>query len=182
MNTVTGYAMSGWDTGYGDMVMKPDLTTLRRIPWLPGTALVLADLAVARRQPHRARAAPRPAPPAGPITRARAARLRRHRAGIHGLRRHLPPGLGQRLSRLDSGQRLQLGLRGDGLQPHGAAAARHPAAHAGRGSALGGRQGGVQQGSAGARASPTTRRWSRATTTASTKTAPKRSPTSTASR
>jgi glutamine synthetase len=44
MNTVKGYAMSGWDTGYGDMLMKPDLTTLRRIPWLPGTALVLADL------------------------------------------------------------------------------------------------------------------------------------------
>jgi glutamine synthetase len=44
MNTVTGYAMSGWDTGYGDMVMKPDLTTLRLIPWLAGTALVLADL------------------------------------------------------------------------------------------------------------------------------------------
>ncbi len=44
MNTVEGYAMSGWDTGYGDMVMKPDLTTLRRIPWLPGTALVLADV------------------------------------------------------------------------------------------------------------------------------------------
>ena len=45
MNTVTGYAMSGWDSGYGDMVMRPDLTTLRRISWLPGTALVLADLA-----------------------------------------------------------------------------------------------------------------------------------------
>ena len=44
MNTVAGYAMSGWDTGYGDMVMKPDLSTLRRIPWLAGTALVLADL------------------------------------------------------------------------------------------------------------------------------------------
>ena len=44
MNTVGGYKMAGWDTGYGDMVMKPDLTTLRRIPWLPGTALVLADL------------------------------------------------------------------------------------------------------------------------------------------
>jgi glutamine synthetase len=44
MNTVGGYAMSGWDTGYGDMVMTPDLTTLRRIPWLLGTALVLADL------------------------------------------------------------------------------------------------------------------------------------------
>jgi glutamine synthetase len=45
MTTVTGYAMSNWDTGYGDMVMLPDLTTLRLIPWLPGTALVLADLA-----------------------------------------------------------------------------------------------------------------------------------------
>ncbi len=44
MNTVKGYAMAGWDTGYGDMLMKPDLSTLRRIPWLPGTALVLADL------------------------------------------------------------------------------------------------------------------------------------------
>lgn len=44
MNTVEGYAMAGWDSGYGDMVMKPDLTTLRRIPWLPGSALVLADL------------------------------------------------------------------------------------------------------------------------------------------
>ncbi|MFZ0832746.1 MAG: glutamine synthetase family protein [Mycobacterium sp.] len=44
MNTVDGYAMSSWDTGYGDMVMRPDLATLRRIPWLPGTALVMADL------------------------------------------------------------------------------------------------------------------------------------------
>ena len=45
MTTVAGYAVSNWDTGYGDMVMRPDLTTLRLIPWLPGTALVLADLA-----------------------------------------------------------------------------------------------------------------------------------------
>ncbi|UQX10270.1 glutamine synthetase family protein [Candidatus Mycobacterium methanotrophicum] len=45
MTTVGGYAMSNWDAGYGDMVMLPDLTTLRLIPWLPGTALVLADLA-----------------------------------------------------------------------------------------------------------------------------------------
>lgn len=44
MNTVSGYAMSSWDTGYGDMVMVPDLSTLRLIPWLPGTALVIADL------------------------------------------------------------------------------------------------------------------------------------------
>ncbi|PRY40315.1 glutamine synthetase family protein [Umezawaea tangerina] len=44
MNTVGGYAMSSWDTGYGDFVMLPDLTTLRRIPWQEGTALVVCDL------------------------------------------------------------------------------------------------------------------------------------------
>jgi glutamine synthetase len=44
MNTVAGYAMSSWDTGYGDMVMMPDLNTLRLVPWLPGTALAIADL------------------------------------------------------------------------------------------------------------------------------------------
>jgi len=44
MNTVAGYAMSSWDTGYGDMAMTPDLGTLRLVPWLPGTALVIADL------------------------------------------------------------------------------------------------------------------------------------------
>ena len=44
MNTVNGYAMSSWESGYGDMVMRPDLSTLRVLPWLPGTALVMADL------------------------------------------------------------------------------------------------------------------------------------------
>jgi glutamine synthetase len=44
MNTVSGYAMSSWDHGYGDFVMKPDISTLRRIPWHEGTALLLADL------------------------------------------------------------------------------------------------------------------------------------------
>ncbi|HUB99471.1 MAG TPA: glutamine synthetase family protein [Solirubrobacterales bacterium] len=44
METVGGYAMSSWDTGYGDFEMKPDLETLRPVPWLPGTALVMADL------------------------------------------------------------------------------------------------------------------------------------------
>ena len=44
MNTVDGYPISSWETGYGDMVLKPDLDTLRVIPWLPGTALVMADL------------------------------------------------------------------------------------------------------------------------------------------
>jgi len=45
MNTVDGYAMSSWDRGYGDFVMVPDLSTLRRLPWQPGTALLLADVA-----------------------------------------------------------------------------------------------------------------------------------------
>ena len=44
MTTVPGYKTSSWETGYGDYVLKPDMTTLRRVPWLPGTALVLGDL------------------------------------------------------------------------------------------------------------------------------------------
>jgi glutamine synthetase len=44
MNTVGGYAMSSWDRGYGDFVMRPDLATLRPVPWQPGTAMLLADL------------------------------------------------------------------------------------------------------------------------------------------
>ncbi|MFE1924080.1 glutamine synthetase family protein [Streptomyces asoensis] len=45
MNTVDGYAMSSWDRGYGDFAMRPDLSTLRRVPWNAGTALLIADLA-----------------------------------------------------------------------------------------------------------------------------------------
>jgi glutamine synthetase len=45
MNTVDGYAMSSWERGYGDFVMKPDMDTLRDVPWHEGTVLVMADLA-----------------------------------------------------------------------------------------------------------------------------------------
>jgi glutamine synthetase len=44
MNTVQGFAMASWETGYGDFVFRPDLATLRRVPWLERTALVVADL------------------------------------------------------------------------------------------------------------------------------------------
>ncbi|WP_326569210.1 glutamine synthetase family protein [Amycolatopsis rhabdoformis] len=44
MNTVDGYAISSWDAGYGDFVLRPDFSTLRRVPWQEGTALVLADV------------------------------------------------------------------------------------------------------------------------------------------
>jgi glutamine synthetase len=70
MTPVPGYRSAGWEQGYGDYVMAPDLSTLRPVPWLPGTVLVLADLldhhshaevavsprAILKRQVARARA------------------------------------------------------------------------------------------------------------------------------
>ena len=44
MATPDGYASTSWSQGYGDYVMKPDLDTLRTIPWLDGTAMVLCDV------------------------------------------------------------------------------------------------------------------------------------------
>lgn len=44
MATVSGYRHASWSTGYGDFVFAPDLATLRRLPWLEGTALVMCDL------------------------------------------------------------------------------------------------------------------------------------------
>jgi glutamine synthetase len=45
MDPVPGYGIAGWEQGYGDFVLVPDMTTLRRIPWLEATALVLCDVA-----------------------------------------------------------------------------------------------------------------------------------------
>jgi glutamine synthetase len=44
MNTVDGYALSSWDLGYGDFVLRPDLATLRRVPWHENTAFCVADV------------------------------------------------------------------------------------------------------------------------------------------
>ena len=44
MATPDGYANSSWERGYGDYVMRPDLSTLRLVPWLAGTAMVLCDI------------------------------------------------------------------------------------------------------------------------------------------
>ncbi len=70
MDPQPGYAMASWERGYGDFHLEPDLATLRRVPWLEGTALVLCDVAwedgspvvasprqVLRTQVERARAA-----------------------------------------------------------------------------------------------------------------------------
>ena len=45
MDPVPGYAIASWEQGYGDFDMVPDPATLRLIPWLDATALVLCDVA-----------------------------------------------------------------------------------------------------------------------------------------
>ncbi len=44
MATPEGFASTSWESGYGDYVMRPDMDTLRLLPWLEGTAMVLCDL------------------------------------------------------------------------------------------------------------------------------------------
>ncbi len=44
MATPDGYDSTSWERGYGDYVMKPDLGTLRPVPWLEGTVMVLCDV------------------------------------------------------------------------------------------------------------------------------------------
>ncbi|MBI3674965.1 MAG: glutamine synthetase, partial [Rhizobiales bacterium] len=44
MEPVPGYKAISWQKGYGDFVLKPDMSTLRRTPWLPATALVICDI------------------------------------------------------------------------------------------------------------------------------------------
>jgi glutamine synthetase len=44
MDPVPGYEIASWERGYGDFALTPDLSTLRRIPWLDASALVLCDV------------------------------------------------------------------------------------------------------------------------------------------
>src|SRR5437660_7318725 len=44
MDPVPGYEIASWERGYGDFALRPDPGTLRRVPWLEGTALVLCDV------------------------------------------------------------------------------------------------------------------------------------------
>ena len=43
MNTPEGFKLMNWETGYGDWIAEPIWDQLRVLPWLPGTAMVLAD-------------------------------------------------------------------------------------------------------------------------------------------
>src|ERR1700730_7020239 len=44
MDPIPGYEMFNWEKGYGDFAIEPDISTLRRIPWLDRTALVVCDV------------------------------------------------------------------------------------------------------------------------------------------
>src|SRR5688572_3069824 len=43
MDPMDGFKVANWDKGFGDFEMRPDMSTLRVLPWQPGTALVLCD-------------------------------------------------------------------------------------------------------------------------------------------
>ena len=44
MEPIPGFKLANWESGYGDFALKPDLSTLRLIPWQPGSSLVTCDL------------------------------------------------------------------------------------------------------------------------------------------
>ena len=44
MDPLEGFKLASWDRGYGDFAMKPDLSTLRLLPWQKATAMVICDL------------------------------------------------------------------------------------------------------------------------------------------
>ena len=44
MTPLPGFDFANWETGYGDFRCVPDPSTLRIVPWLEKTALVLCDL------------------------------------------------------------------------------------------------------------------------------------------
>ncbi|MEA2519281.1 MAG: glutamine synthetase, partial [Chloroflexota bacterium] len=44
MNTPEGFALMNWDTGYGDWIAEPVWDSLRVLPWLEKTAMVLSDV------------------------------------------------------------------------------------------------------------------------------------------
>jgi glutamine synthetase len=43
MDPLDGFKVANWEAGFGDFAFKPDLNTLRVLPWQPGSALVICD-------------------------------------------------------------------------------------------------------------------------------------------
>ncbi len=62
MEPLPGYRFANWETGYGDLHAVIDPRTVRPLPWLPGSALVLCDLLTLDGRARRGLAPPDPAP------------------------------------------------------------------------------------------------------------------------
>lgn len=45
MDPLDGFPIANWEAGFGDFAFRPDLSTLRQLPWQPGAALVICDFA-----------------------------------------------------------------------------------------------------------------------------------------
>src|ERR1700681_2688701 len=107
MTTVAGYAMFSWERGYGDFVLRPDLDTLRPVPWQEGTVVCLAD--VAWLDGSDVVASPRQIlrRPLARLAGGGLARNRGHGGRVHGLQRHLRGSLAQELPRPAPGEPLQ---------------------------------------------------------------------------
>src|SRR5437764_33214 len=43
MDPLEGFKVANWQSGFGDFLLRPDLDTIRMLPWQPGAALVLCD-------------------------------------------------------------------------------------------------------------------------------------------
>jgi glutamine synthetase len=43
MDPMDGFKLANWEAGFGDFSMKPDLSTMRILPWQEATALVICD-------------------------------------------------------------------------------------------------------------------------------------------
>ena len=100
MNTVGGYEMSSWERGYGDFVLKPDLTTHAPPAVASGHRAGARRPDLAGRGARGRLAAPDPAGPDRAAGRARLGRAGRHRAGVHRLPRQLRAGGRQGLRNL----------------------------------------------------------------------------------
>ena len=132
MEPVPGYAAASWEKGYGDFVLKPDLSTLRKLPWLEGTALVLADVLDHEHRRCRAFAAGDAQTTSGAARGQEDACVLCLRARVLPFRRDLHVGGGQALLRPPDGRYLHRGLSHPADEQGGGRHARHPAWATGR--------------------------------------------------
>jgi len=44
MDPLDGFTLANWEAGFGDFAMKPDLSTIRLLPWQQATAMAICDL------------------------------------------------------------------------------------------------------------------------------------------